>query len=119
VNRSELRTWALRGAERRLAEIAEETRAIYAAFPELRGAPSGQPANPYTPGVRRAVAGVRPAVEGAVTRRRPKMSAEARKRIAEAQRKRWAEWKAQQPKTEQGGGASPQSGPRGRSKKKK
>jgi hypothetical protein len=35
------------------------------------------------------------AVEG-VRRRRPKMSREARKRIAEAQKKRWAAWKAKQ-----------------------
>jgi hypothetical protein len=97
VNRSEIRTWALRGAERRLVELAEEQKAIYAAFPELRGASSLQPANPnpYS-------AGVRQAIQGAVTRRRPKLSAEARRRIAEAQRKRWAAWKAKQGKAEKG-----------------
>ena len=39
------------------------------------------------------------ALEGAVTRRRPKMSRQARKRIAEAQRRRWAEWRAKNAKS--------------------
>jgi hypothetical protein len=53
------------------------------------------------------VSGVRQAVEGAVTRRRERrnLSAEARKRIGDAQRKRWAEWKANQ----QGSGPYPAS----------
>jgi hypothetical protein len=110
VDRSEIRTWALRGAERRLAEISEETRAIYAAFPELRGAPSVQRPNPYT-------AGVRQAIQGAVTRRRPKLSADARKRIGDAQRKRWAEWKAKRVDARKGN-PSPQASP-GRSRKKR
>jgi hypothetical protein len=41
---------------------------------------------------------VRAAVQRAVTRRRPRLSPQARKRIAEAQRKRWAELKAKQAK---------------------
>jgi hypothetical protein len=65
--------------------------AIYKTFPDLR---RSRPAtNPYTAGVRGAVSGVRQAVEGAVPRRRFKMSRASRKRIAEAQRKRWAEWR--------------------------
>ena len=34
---SDLREWAVKGAEQRLVELAEEARAIFAAFPELRG----------------------------------------------------------------------------------
>ena len=36
-NESALREWAVKGAEQRLVELAEEARAIFAAFPELRG----------------------------------------------------------------------------------
>jgi hypothetical protein len=35
--KSDLREWAVKGAEQRLVELAEEARAIFAAFPELRG----------------------------------------------------------------------------------
>jgi hypothetical protein len=68
-----------------LDELRREAEAIYRTFPELRKGPlaAGNP-----------TAGVRGDVEGLSDRRRPKMSREARKRIAEAQRKRWAEWKA-------------------------
>ncbi len=32
----DMRGWALKGAEQRLVEMAQEAKAIYAAFPELR-----------------------------------------------------------------------------------
>src|SRR4030095_2057490 len=96
----ELRRFARAGAAGRIAEIQRELESIYRLFPELRTGRSASP--PYRAGVRGAVAGVRPAVEGAVTRRRPKMSAEARKRIAEAQRKRWAEWEVERVKSQKG-----------------
>ena len=35
--KSDLREWAVKGAEQRLVELAEEARTIFAAFPELRG----------------------------------------------------------------------------------
>ena len=35
--KSDLREWAVKGAEQRLVELADEARAIFAAFPELRG----------------------------------------------------------------------------------
>ena len=35
--KSDMRGWAVKGAEQRLVELAEEARAIFAAFPELRG----------------------------------------------------------------------------------
>ena len=36
MDKSDLREWAVKGAEQRLVELAEEARAIFAAFPELR-----------------------------------------------------------------------------------
>jgi hypothetical protein len=88
MTREEVRRWARIGAEARLAALEREIAAIYQVFPDLRSGRSAP--NPYT-------AGVRAAVEGAVTRRRrPRLSLEARKRIAEAQRKRWAELRAKQ-----------------------
>ena len=39
--KSDLREWAVKGAEQRLVELAEEARAIFAAFPELRGQARG------------------------------------------------------------------------------
>ena len=83
--KSDLREWAVKGAEQRLVELAEEARAIFAAFPELRGrgrgfeVSRGRKAEPtsVTPG----------------KRRRKKMSAAARRKIALAQKKRWAEWR--------------------------
>jgi len=35
--KTDLRGWAVKGAEQRLVELAEEARANFAAFPELRG----------------------------------------------------------------------------------
>jgi hypothetical protein len=89
MTREEVRRWARIGAEARLEALQREIAAIYQVFPDLRSGRSAP--NPYT-------AGVREAVQGAVTRRRPRLSLQARKRIAEAQRKRWAELKAKQPK---------------------
>ena len=81
---ADMRNWALRGAEQRLLEIGEEAAAIYAAFPELRdrgnfggGRRGGRP---------RKVAGS----AGAAPRRKRTMSADARRRISEAQKARWA-----------------------------
>jgi hypothetical protein len=95
---SSLRTYAVIGAEQRLLQIAEEARAIFQAFPELR-APNrgfgarigGQSPFPWGP---------RPSADGGNgrkrrgNRRRRKMSAAARKRISEAQKARWAKQKA-------------------------
>jgi hypothetical protein len=39
--KSALREWAVKGAEQRLVELAEEARAIFTAFPELRGRVAG------------------------------------------------------------------------------
>jgi hypothetical protein len=72
------------GAQQRLVEIANEQNAIFAAFPELRGrkgnvgaAENNAESQPVQP-----------------KRRRGRMSAEARKRISDAQKARWAKQKA-------------------------
>jgi hypothetical protein len=81
---SDLRVWAVKGAEQRLAEIAEEARAIFRAFPELRakgrgfeGASADNGAESRRPR-RRA-------------RKRPPMSAAARKAVGARMKKYWAE----------------------------
>lgn len=78
----DLRSWAAKGAEQRLVEIAAEARTIFTAFPELRGGGRGFEASP---------AG---ADRGAARQRAPrkgrKRSAEARRRMSEAQKARWA-----------------------------
>ena len=83
--KSDLRQWAVKGAEQRLVELAEEARAIFAAFPELRA--QGRGFNVHR---RRKVttARITPA-----KRSRKKMSAAARRKIALAQKKRWADWR--------------------------
>jgi hypothetical protein len=84
---NDLRRYAVLGAEQRLITLAEEAEQIYRAFPELRkrgGRPgsrrssSGGDVQESSPRVRKG------------RRRRRKMSAEARKRISDAQKARWA-----------------------------
>jgi hypothetical protein len=95
-----LRAYAVIGAEQRLRQIAEEARAIFQAFPELRAANRGFGArgggeSPFPWGKQAAEGG------GLVgngrgrkgKRRRRKMSAAAGKRISEAQKARWAKQK--------------------------
>lgn len=94
MNRDDLLRFARAGAEARLLELQREIDAIYQRFPDLRSRRSVEPRNPYTAGVKSAVAGVRGAVEGAVTRRRRgRLSAAGRRRISEAQIARWARQK--------------------------
>ena len=83
--KSDLREWAVKGAEQRLVELADEARTIFAAFPELRGRGRGFD-------VRLRPESLPPKVTS-VKRRRKKMSAAARRKIALAQKKRWAEWR--------------------------
>ena len=110
MRQQELRRLAQIGAEARLEALHREIAAIHEVFPELRRVRSAAAPNPYT-------AGVRSAVEGAVTRRRSrrKLSREARQRIGDAQRKRWAEWKARNAY----GGTAPKPKASGGARKKK
>ena len=82
--KSDLRGWAVKGAEQRLVELAEEARAIFAAFPELRR--QGRGFNSIR-GRNVEAASVTPG------KRRKKMSPGARRKIALAQKRRWAEWR--------------------------
>jgi hypothetical protein len=84
ANTLDLRRFALIGAQARLAEITAESERILSFFPELRGSRNGAAA-------RNSSASLSPTPR----RRRTKISAQARMRIAEAQKKRWAEWRKQ------------------------
>jgi hypothetical protein len=83
-----LRRYAVVGAEQRLLELAEEAAAIFAIFPELRG-----PGRGFMAAGRGRVARQSAAPTGR-RRRRRKMSAQARKRISDAQKARWARQRA-------------------------
>jgi len=91
---TDVRKWAVLGAEQRLLQIAEEAQAIYRAFPELRRAGRGR-----IPAAGRASAAAGDVTSGAASasaggRRRRNLSAEARKRISDAQKARWAKHRA-------------------------
>jgi hypothetical protein len=78
----------VKGAELRLLELAEEAATIFGHFPELRAPGRGFMANA-------TAASPDPAHgEQPRRRRRRKMSAEARKRISDAQKARWAKQRA-------------------------
>ena len=79
---SQLREFARIGAEVRLKELEAEIASIRRALPELRAERGGEVPIPSGKKVRRR------------RRRRRRMSAEARAKIAAAQRKRWAAVKA-------------------------
>jgi hypothetical protein len=87
---SDLREWAVKGAEHRLAEIADEARTIFQAFPELRSQGRGFALG--TPGRKGAKAS---AGEAAPKRRRSRMSAAARKAVSARMKKYWAERRKQ------------------------
>jgi hypothetical protein len=92
----DFRRYAVVGAEQRLTELANEAAEIFRVFPELSAHGRGLDAvRPTTPA---RTSGSdsddeRPNRKGG--RRRSKMSAEARKRISDAQKARWAKQKAQ------------------------
>jgi hypothetical protein len=85
----EYRRYALVGAEQELARINGEAQAILRAFPELRRRGGGVAA-PGRDGARSADGNGSEEVPTKKRRRRRKMSAEARKRISDAQKARWA-----------------------------
>lgn len=80
MNLTEVRRWALKGAEQRLAEIAGEANAILRNFPELRGKGRGL-AGTGSAATRQVDAGIR---------RRPRVSAAARKAASDRMKKYWA-----------------------------
>jgi hypothetical protein len=89
VSEVDIRRYAVIGAEQRLLEIAREAQEIFRVFPELRGRErgfDGLRAGQSDPEGSEQPSGTR-------KRRRRKRSAEARKRMSEAQKKRWAKKK--------------------------
>jgi hypothetical protein len=86
---SDLREWAVKGAEQRLVEIASEARAIFQTFPELRK--QGRGFDLGTPGRKGAGA----AADATPKRRRSGMSAAARKAVSARMKKYWAERRKQ------------------------
>lgn len=80
----DIRRLAFIGAQARLAELNAERQAILRAFPELSRTD-------------RRIAATRASSDSArpARGRRRKISAEGRKRIAEAAKRRWAEWRKQ------------------------
>ena len=85
----DLRSWAAKGAEQRLVEIATEARAVFAYFPELRSSGRGFEAAPAGAGDDRGTARQR------APRKRRKRPAEARRRMSEAPKERSARQRAQ------------------------
>ena len=100
--------WALIGAKTRLAELEEERKRIFIAFPELR-----QSVHARAAGVSKAGARGRRAMSAANRRKarermlrywqeqrksgkRRKLSAAARKKLSLGMKRRWAERKAEQ-----------------------
>jgi len=84
LEREQMREWAVRGAEQRLLEIANEAAAIHRAFPELRRRMNGAAVG------RTGTSGTDSSTGARKGRGRRRMSADARRRISEAQKARWA-----------------------------
>lgn len=86
---TDLRGWAVKGAEQRLLEIAEEARAIFQAFPELREQGRGfNLQSTGTPGTKPAA---RRARGGGGRRPRRPMTAAERKAVGARMKRYWAE----------------------------
>jgi hypothetical protein len=89
--KDDMRAWAVKGAEQRLIAMSEEAKLIFATFPELRAQGRGFSLVSQEAG---ATATSRRTPSGRSSVRKRTMSAEARKRIGDAQRRRWAAFKA-------------------------
>jgi hypothetical protein len=99
---SDILRFALIGAEERLRQISAEEQSIYRSFPQLRSRTRRSGASVASDGREGVSAGLddsarelkeSPGARGGRRRRRT-MSAEARKRISDAQKARWARQKA-------------------------
>jgi hypothetical protein len=88
----DMKYYARRGAEARLADLSEEIEAIHGAFPELRQTRRGRPRQ-AAQGIPRSAAGSPATIEPdgrAHKRKRKGMSAAQRKAVGERMRKYWA-----------------------------
>lgn len=86
--KSDLRAWAVKGAEQRLVEIAGEARWIFSAFPELRVPGRGFDVGDDAGAQGRAKAAPQPR---RARRARRRLSAAARKALSARMTKYWAE----------------------------
>ena len=77
----ELLTWALHGLEQEIATTRQRLQELEAQARQLRGGARSASASEAAPAASRTVKTVR---------KRRKLSADARRRIAEAQKRRWA-----------------------------
>ena len=86
------------GAEARLLQISEEAAAIYRAFPELRrgGGTGAGRGRGRGRGRAQAAAAEAGGGETAQPRKKRRLSAAARKRISDAQKRRWAKHRQKQ-----------------------
>jgi hypothetical protein len=98
---NEWRRYAVIGAEQRLLEIAEEAARIFRAFPELRE--RGRGFNALGRGASGAEGSDAASPARGRRRKRRTMSPEARKRISDAQKARWAKHRSEAGAT--GGGS--------------
>ena len=87
----DVRQWAALGAAQRLTQIHEEQAAIFRAFPELRR--SDRAGSAISTSTESAAGGGTIARRGG-RRRRRNLSPEARKRISDVQKARWAKFHA-------------------------
>ena len=86
IKSAEFLGWALGGIEREILDTRQRLSALTAQAHQLRSRVGGKGAQPVP-------AAATPAEIAAPKRRRRKMSAEARKRMSEVMKKRWAERK--------------------------
>ena len=85
---AELIGWAIGGLEREISETRNRLASLTAQAATLRARAGGRSANAVAAGTAVSADGSQPANR---RRRRRKMSPEARKRISEMMKKRWAE----------------------------
>src|SRR4051812_49675411 len=88
---SDVRQWAVMGAEARLLQISEEAAAIYRAFPELRRGGRGGARGRRPAATQASARGEDASPGGGTPRRRPPLGAAARQRLSGAPKKRRAE----------------------------
>jgi hypothetical protein len=93
IRSAELIGWALGGIEREIIETKHRLASLTAQAAQLRHRAGGKGARPAAAGSPTAAGSVdlASAAPAGRTRRRRKMSPEARKRISEMMKKRWAE----------------------------
>ena len=88
---AEMIGWAIGGLEREIAHTRERLATLTAQASQLRARAGRAPRIPAAPGAARGIAG--PVDFEAAGRKRRKLSPEARKRISDMMKKRWAERK--------------------------